>query len=383
MKYFAVILTILFINIFCFTAFTGERSEKCVIGYGYSAAVLPSERQEHFFMGFRYGLQSGFAKLPKANHTCSSYDNVVIERVVKTGKGPLDAFHAAKELINKNVVLLAGFPTSHEALLAARVAQKSNVALVIPGAGASDLRKYGKYIFTLSPPNMDYVEEQMSDWIKSYMRKNVLVVVKKDAIFSVDMLRTFEEYNHENGNKVNLLPVYVNSNLQIDEDVLRKHLSSGISTVFITMYASESKSVFLQLLQQLPPTTEIFVSSAWPIGDLKYLNDIRSQFKNPISSIAIWAASFGKKQKDSFYNSFKKKYNFPPEVEAAHGYEAGVVAANVLHASKESSSSSILDSMRSVSCISVDTVGEICRKSSGFSERRFFKLKWKSDGFER
>jgi ABC-type branched-subunit amino acid transport system substrate-binding protein len=356
---------------------------KCRIGYGYSDVLLSIERQEHFFMGFKYGLEKGFQQLAgKESGPCNTFDKIEIIKVERLGMNKLDAFYAAQELASKNIIMMAGFPTSHEALLAARVAKEHQLALIVPGAGNNALEEFSSYLFTTSAKNIDYIVQQFDELVKKYPKKNILVLAKKDAVFSMDILENIVKLNNSAGKPISIKPMYLLDNLQLDQSELQSEIEKGVASVFITMYASESKQAFSQILELIPKGTTIYVSSAWPFGDVSHLFDLKSKYENPIRSVAAWSETIGKNKKDSFYKKYQQTFKTHPPVEAGHGYEAGYFAAYVLFHSKKADSASVLEALHNTKCLTVDTVGDVCRDSTGFSKRNLFWMNWTMQGFE-
>lgn len=356
---------------------------KCVIGYGYSDILVPVERQEHFFMGFKYGLERALKELNNGagrGGPCSEYERIEIIKDIKSNKGKLEALYAAQELASHGAVLLAGFPTSHEALLAAKIAKGKKLALVVPGAGVDALKDYGEFLFTTSPINSAYLDYQFSELVKRH--KDILLVAKKDEVFSMDLFKHLQSINEAAGRPLNFIQVFLNEKSQIDDHELKSVLERGVTAVFITMYASESKQVLLQLLKNLLKDSIIYVSSAWSMGDLSYLSDVRSKFGNQILSVAVWSSTIGLGEQNSFTEKYRSIFKTYPPLEAAHGYEAGAAAANLLFNAKEATAESVLESLKNLGCFTVETVGRLCRSQTGFSERRFFWLKWTDNGFE-
>ena len=120
------------LNIFVFSllffqthAIAAAEPSPCLVGYGYSTHAISKIRQEHFYMGFRYGLSQGFKKQTQSKGPCNSIDKVEIVLETEQTGHTIGALTAFKNLIKKNPIIIAGFPSSHEALLVANAAQKN------------------------------------------------------------------------------------------------------------------------------------------------------------------------------------------------------------------------------------------------------------------
>lgn len=220
---------------------------KCNIGYSYSTAVLSLEQQENFLMGFKFGLREAYGQLGASDRPCASYDKINIIKVGITGTA-MSPIKAANQLASKDVVLLAGFPSSHEALLAAKIAKEKSLPFIILGASANDLLKYSDFIFTISPKRDKYTEKLIRDFAEKYRNRTILVVAKKDNVFSMDIVRNLQRVNKETGFPLTLKTLFLDNNFQLDSRAIGQLDPSYIAAVYITNYPSESKSAFTQLL---------------------------------------------------------------------------------------------------------------------------------------
>ena len=122
-------------------AFSSLNAAEKIVGYGFSDAVFPAKNQEMFYMGFECGFEEILGKGAVRKY-------VMTEKV--TDGSQMGAVKAATKLIkDTDIALIVGFPTSHEALLAAPVAKSAGLLSIYAGAGHSDLAKFGDLVFTI------------------------------------------------------------------------------------------------------------------------------------------------------------------------------------------------------------------------------------------
>jgi len=351
-------------------------SPNCKIAYGYAPNVIPAEKQKQFYSGFQFGLKKAYQAFKPSETPCSSYSNVQITFKHGTTKNPLEALNVAKELTKESPLFIAGFPSSHEALLVAKVAKDNGMAFIIPGAVASDLANFSQNIFTTSPKRYTYGKSLLQELSKKYVGKEILIVVKNDIIFSIDILKNLQKANNELGNKVTLVPTYLDENNMIPANDLKKIKQGGIGGVYITLYPYISKLVLTQLLKELPDQSHIYVASAWSSTNLSYFKGISTKDKKRLKAFGAGIPPDNDKQLTAFIKEFEKSHDFQPGIEAVEGYEAGVYAAHVLYKAHKPTKESMLTSLHETKCVDVLTVGKICRDDEGYSTKklRFFQL---------
>ena len=349
-----------------------------MIGYGYTSNFISVARQEHFLMGFRFGLKEGFKNLKPSGGPCDSFDKIkIIQKFDYTNK-PLSAVRVANELIDENVLFLAGFSSSHEAILAANIAMKNEMAILLAGGAASQLARFGNYSYSTSAGRIVYSKAYIGYFEKHYQNKKVVIIAKKDNVFSEDTLKDLKS----NQKSVQLIPVYLDEDYKISKSVLNKIQKQDIAAVFLTMYATESKPSFLQLIEVFDDKIDYFVSSAWMSVDRSLLQDIPIKYKKKMLIFNSSKWDYASQKQTPFYKSFFKEFNKGPEPESDSGYYLGVVASKILNEVQTKSKQAILKELRKLGCLKSPDGEKICRDpKTGFDLGTLYLCHWKEGGF--
>lgn len=197
----------------------------------------------------------------------------------------------------------------------------------------------------------------------------------------MDIVNSIKAETKIAGNKIHFLPIYLNNDLTIDDASFKSINFNKIAAVYITLYPSLSKQVLSQLNKYLKPDTNIFVSSSWLSFDISFLNDIPLSLKQNIKAFGAGTNYVSKDKLGNFYVDYFKQFNAEPETEAIEGYEAGFIAAHVLHRARDKTRQAVLESLRQIKCVKIKTVDKICRTNEGFSTKKLSFFKWTQNGF--
>lgn len=357
-----------------------QSKSKCRIGYAYTNTVISTDLQEHIYMGFRYGLEQAFNKF-ETTHICGQYKNIEILKATKDGKAPLDIVRATKELIDQKVILLAGYPTSHESLLGIKYAKENKTALISAGSIANDLGKYKGYFYSTGVKQKIILEHFVSD-LKSILKSGkILVLVKKGFVFSIDAFQSLKEISHQSDQTFQFLPIALDDDFQIPLKLLKNIPKIQPTAIYSALYPSQSKKAFIQLHKHIPSSLPIFVSSSWLGLDVSHMNDLPKSLKSRIRAYGIGSLFRDQKERSRFNSQFKNKYDTTPPPIAWYGYITGVYTAKLLSQLQSPTKKEVLKVMSQIECVSSSLIPTHCKDAEGYTNRpsRFFK--WKNDRF--
>jgi ABC-type branched-subunit amino acid transport system substrate-binding protein len=341
-------------------------------GYGSSDAVLPAKNQELFLMGFELGVQTA---LPK--RTLS--DLIVLDQVADGSQ--LGAMGAAKRLIDKGVAMLAGFPTSHEAVLAGRIAQEKGILAIFSGAGHSDLAKMGDTVFTTGE-SMQYSVEVSLDFILNHFKGQKGALVSNPfAVFSKNQEEIFLELlKDKRFSHLSLPAVRMRKDQLLGSDDIAAFKRGEYAFICLTPYADESA----RLLEQLKSNgidLPILANTSWTTGDVDFGRRFLTARKAPTYSATSWVV--GSKESLPFEKAVRNRYGREATGEIAYGYELGIVVGKTLARLKgPATRASVLAAFREDPCFDGTPSGRMCfPKAGGHAQRSIKFVKFQKTGF--
>jgi ABC-type branched-subunit amino acid transport system substrate-binding protein len=336
------------------------------VGFGSSDAVLPKKDQEWFYSGFEIGLE---VKGPK-----NALRDLVIKRQVADGS-PLGASLAAANLESEGAIALVGFPTSHEALLAAKVAVENQLVGLFIGASHERLSKLGSFVFSTGPSAGTIAQSMLKFARKRYPRGNGLLISNPSAVFSMGM----EDALVGIGDR-QLFPVRLNKDLLLNHDVIKDLRSGRYDFLVVTPYASESQKLMEQL-EDAGVDLPIVATPTWITEEIEYIKRFILKRKTPIFGPRDWVS--GSKESKGFESAFVRKHKTPPRFEIAYGFDLGIIVGDVLSRmgppyTRERFRSFFLARR----CYEDTSSGTICFPASGgHAIRNLYILQVRPDGF--
>ncbi len=336
-----------------------------IFGYGSSDAVIPAKDQELFYTGFEAGFEKVFrAKMPK--------DLVILENVY-TGS-QLGATESALKLISKGVQAIAGFPTSHEAVLAGRIAKEKNIFALFPGSSHSDLATFGPYVYSTGESMEAGIVRSLNFIQKSFAQKPGILVVNPYAVYSEDQRRVFDRLlKTPKYASVSLDTCTMNSDSTLELDKCPR--LSRAAYLYFTQYASETNPVMKQL-QALSIDIPILTSSSWLTGDIEFVRRYLTPRKSPLYSVAVWLK--GEKSSLEFETDIRKRYGIEATPEIAYGYDVGAILAKTYMRAKKNSpvvtSQALREAFVAERCFYGLSSGRICFGPKGGHAIREVKL---------
>lgn len=343
------------------------------IGYGFSDAVLPAKNQELFYMGFEAGAGEvlGTSNLKNA-----------ISLVRITDGSQLGAVKSAKQLLAiKEVVMMAGFPTSHEALLVAPLFIENGILSFFAGAGHSSLANFGEIINTTGE-SMSLSVDTTLNYIKNiYFEKNGLVISNAKAVFSKNQEDSLKSKITKTSLSSKIQFANLNSNLKLESNILTALKEGHFNYLILTPYADES----VHLLEQLEKSgidIPIITNSSWTTGDVEYIRRFLSRRKSSVVSTMLWS----KKSKDwkLFERKIMKLYGRTPTSEMAYGYDVGIISATLIKKTKPPVTKvSVAKTFSKVKCFEGTSVGRLCfDNNGGHALRKMHLVRFTINGYE-
>ena len=346
-----------------------------IVGYGSSDAVYPAKNQEFFYMGFNLGL-----KKSEYNFKTSDVDTEQI-----TDKKALSALRGSNLLIarNKDLVVLAGYPTSHESLLVSKVATKEKTVFISSAGSHSSLSKQGSFVFSLGESLVSSQKSLLAYLLAKYPSKPGLVITNPRATFSVDQKLLVQKMTREDPKFKNLKLEYasLSTNQGLAQDVEEKIVSGKYSFLVLTTYADDSTALFDQLVKN-KVALNIYTNPSWIVGDIEFVRRLMVNYPGSIYSISSLIK--GVPAADKFEEVATKEYGSKPSTEMYYGYDTAIIIGQVLKriegpVTKDSFHKAFLKDL----CFTGTTAGRLCFPAEGgHAFRDVHLLKFlKRDGF--
>jgi ABC-type branched-subunit amino acid transport system substrate-binding protein len=345
-----------------------------IVGYGSSDAVLPATDQEMFFIGFELGLRHNLKRvLPK--------DFLLTKNVREDTL--LGAAKTARALIDQKVSLAVGFPSSHEALLAAEVTAPTGTLFISSAAGHSKIAQMGPTVYS-SSESMFTSNDLFLDFItRRFPNKKGLLISNPKSLYSREHAKTIltNAGSQAKYRTVHLVPVEIPPRQQpLSPAIVNAIVNGGFDYVYLTTYPDDSVE-FLNLMEtqnmQIP-----ILSSTWTTAELDLLRRFLTTRKGPIYSSTAWLPKL--KEAKDFEELVLKTYGKEATPEIGYGFDLGVIVAQILNRVKgEYTKESILAAFRSDLCFSGTSTGKLCfSPNGGQSTRQIFLVEYqKKRGF--
>lgn len=326
-----------------------------VIGYGSADSVLPAKNQEAFYTGFELGLKEMIGE--------KSVKELLAVEQVSSGS-PIGAIKSVKMLLDKKVKMFVGFPTSHEALQAAKLTSADQYLTIFPSAGHTALAEFGSTVFTTGISVRSSIAETLKMFKNRFKNQKGIFIYNPQAVFSVNQKNEIEKnVAVERDQSIKFDFAALDAALKIDEAMLSRLKKREYQYIFLTPYADESAAVLSQLNAEkidLP----IVSNSSWTSGDIEFIRRVISEKKAPIITGADWVP--GIETSKYFEKQFQKKYGTAPSAESASGYDLGIIAGTVIKRAKNNyAKESLVKAFHQDLCFTNTTVGKICFPEKG------------------
>ena len=345
------------------------------VGYGSSDAVYSAKNQEFFYMGFLLGLDKGLDR-GKRNEVLGQLKTAQIA----DGKH-LSAVRSATKLVDEGVSVVSGFPTSHEALLAAKVARDKDRIFISAAAAHSDMATLGKNIFTLGESVTKSKKALIQFVSQKLPGKKGLLLSNERFVFSVNQASILKDVNLRMGNVLNLEEKPLSEDHQVSEEVLKSLKAGEYGYIIITTYADDSTKLLEQFVKS-GVSVPIIANSSWTIGNIELVRRSLLKVKSPVFCVA--SVVKGLPTSKRFEAEYQEKYNKPPETEMYYGYDLGQVVAQAINRIPEKlTPESFAKAFRENLCFKDTTTGRVCFPAEGgHAVRNIYWLKFsKKSGF--
>ncbi len=325
------------------------------VGFGSTTSVASRSFQENVYLGFEAGMHKTLGK--------EKTDAFVVASQL-TDKSPLSATRSAETLLKNGAIGLVGFPTSHDALLAADVARKAGVLSFFAGAAHRDLAKKGPLVYSTGG-SMDSLFDSLFIFLKrTFPQKRGLAVVSPFNAFSMNQEATLLEKTKAPDASLPLLDLRRLTKAQVlsNED-LAQVKAKTYDYLYLTLYPEDLPALLSQLTAAKIDLPMVSVSGADPSVLERFLANMKSPFYLGSSYDPRTLAARHLDQQ--MLKQFKVKAN--PEL--GMGYDLGIVVGTILsRVSGPLTKQSFIDAFNKDRCFtgivrSVD--GKVCFPQGG------------------
>ena len=359
-----------FLHLFVLLGIHVAEASSGMLGYGSSNTVIPVKDQENFYIGFETGFKNTYAKKP--------LNEFVIPLHISDGS-PLGALKSADELLKKNVIALLGYPTSHEALLAAKLASQKKKLSIFIAASHSKLAQMGPYIFTTGESMELQASTMLAFAEKKYQNKKALLIVNPEAAYSQNLNESFQKFI--NTKKLAITTIQLTKEKTISSEQLQLIAKGGFDYLMFTSYASDSVKLLEQLAEakiDLP----MIANSSWVTGDIDFVRRVLARKKSPLFGITIWVK--GSPDSIPFESALKKHFGIDPTPETAYGYDLGVIVGTIVKKNNGMiTKKSFEETFRKNLCYEGTVSGKICFvPNGGHANRKLHIVRYSPKGFE-
>lgn len=350
-------------------------ASKVLVGYGASDAVISIKSQELFYAGFEIGMQSVLGR---------QWEREIIVRKFANDKSPLAASRVAHALLNDQVDIMVGFPTSHEALQVAPLAQQRKTVAIFSAASHSKLGQFGKYVYTTGESMQAVVRATMTYIGEKWPGMTGVMIVNPYAVYSYDHLGALKqiEVQPESGLKNMKIERVGRDGALTREAIAFLHRCRHRCFAYVTMYPDESARLMEQLNREgidIP----IMASSSWTTADLDLIRRFLAKRRSGIFSPALWHR--GHAETALVLRRIQHVYGRSDAPEVIYGYDLGVVVGHLIHKAESRSgepSKALFASLMRGACFAGTSAGTLCfPKGGGHALRKIFFVRINKDGY--
>ena len=346
------------------------------IGYGSSDAVYPAKNQEFFYMGFNLGMElAGYKQL-----------DTIVDNVRIADQKALGAIRGLKQLFerNKDLSVVVGYPTSHEALLVSKLINQNQILFLSVAGSHSELGNMGPYVYTLGESLISAQSAVLKYKIATYAKKKGLIVVNPRATFSANQKALFLKMTKEL--KSEQLPSFdfvdLDEQMRLPKEALDKLASQEYSYIILTTYPDDSLNLFEQLVAR-QVNLHVYTNPSWIIGDIEIVRRSITDFKGEVFSISSMIR--GTQAASLFEKAALKKYGTAAKSEMYYGYDVGrIIGQTLKRIQGEVTKESFFAAFRKDLCFQNTSSGTLCfPKTGGHAYRNVYLLRFtKEAGFK-
>lgn len=354
-KIFLVLIAIIFI----FPAISFAES-KYYIGYGSANSVLDSSTLELVLGSFEIGLRQTLKDQSKRSLVLTEMDH---------SGSQLGALRVAKSLKEKGAIVLVGFPSSHEAILASKYGIQNDMWFFSSSAGHSELDALGAKVYSISESTVDAVRASLKHIKEHQGGKRGLVVINPKAVFSVNQDKAHKELvKQPEFENLKFDVVYLNEQSQLDADVIKKLKEGLYGYLSLTMYSLESVELMKQFDESkidLP-----IYNTTWDQAEIDVIRRFIYTRKSSLYIFTPWVPDSAAAK--NFERIIRKAFDREPVESMAYGFDLGVVIGTLINRiDGPLTPESFAKALKSSRCFEGTTSGRLCLpQNGGHSERK-------------
>lgn len=348
-------LSLLFISIFPCTVKANNDGK---VLYGSSAYALPPNVHESVYSGFLLALKNNLSR-----EDISKY----ITQDQRNGASALEASDIIQSHLNENLEAVFGFPSTHESQLVSSVIKEKKILTVFASSTNSNIKDLSDNIYSTSE-DPRITNNQFAQLIKEkYNNKKGLIIYYQENFFSLDQKSVWQ--NIKNLNPSIDIEFYPITKRSLNSELIDKAKTKDY--LIITSFPTVAFDLLTYLIQN-KVDKPIFTNSSWYKVSHQMLSRVLSQVKSPVYMVDVWNRNTTRSKE--FTKLYKDTYHQEANIEAAIGYEEGLVLAEVIKRKLVNPTKSYLELFKANSCFKKSPLGDICFTNNGGFAKRELKL---------
>jgi branched-chain amino acid transport system substrate-binding protein len=237
---------------------------------------------------------------------------------------PEEAMRAATQLYDRHdVPLVLGAVLSSETLGIAPLAERRHKILLSPASSSPQITRAGKYVFRVYPS--DTLEgAYMAQLAADELRLRTVLVLAIDNAYGKGLAEVFRKSFHGAAEpSVHLYPAHGADFTSVAGSIQ----SSPVDGVYLVGYYSDMAEI-LKELRRLSPSLQILSTSSF--GNPKTLESAGKAAEGVIYPAIVFDPESEDPTVSRFVRAFRAKYASDPDLWAAHGYDAVLIAAEAM-----------------------------------------------------
>lgn len=357
---FLKLVSLLSVNIvlllFSFTLWAGTK-----VLYGSSAVVLPVNVQEFVYSGFYLALHERFSE--------NEIKDFLIQDQ-RSGKSSMEAFEIVQDHLKDNLNAIFGFPSTYESQLITNLVNKSGILTFFASSTNTNLRNIGPKIFSTSDdPKLTVYA--FIDLMKSrYANKKGIILYFPEDYFSLNQKLLWDEVFSEIADfRLDAHPIDKTGQNENLINLIKKY-----DYIVVTSFPTVAFDL-LTFLQNNKVDLPTFTNSSWYKVNNEILSRIFSDKKSEVYMVDIWNRT--SLSSLSFFSKYEKTYHSKPGIEAAIGYDLGIILAELIHRSEVHNVQDLTEAFLMDPCFIGSPLGDVCfKKDGGFGMRKLNLIKY-------
>lgn len=341
------------------------------IAWGSTNAVVPDPIRENFLSGFQLGLETESKK--------GAFQSLV-KIYLDESKSQTSALDVAKKAVEDGAAALIGFPGSHDAMLAARIAQQKSITAISPGCNHQGLADFGPTVHTTG--HSGKTEVASSIWfIGQYLKGQGLIIVNPRGAPSANIGDLFQQQAESSASTgIKYTIAKLDNELKLPIEILERLKKQEFSYLVFTPYPDDLRQVVAQLTDHKIDLPTL-AGSAWGTVNSDIMRRYVVSKKAAFYMMTSWSSDT--KAGKAFIRKFKSKFAKDPSADSAYGYDLGSIVGQVLKRIKGPlTNQSFSSALSSNLCFERLSIGQLCLSpTGGHAQRSIFFLKYSEKGF--